>query len=361
MTSSLFFTDCEGPLTTNDNAFELASKFIPHGDYVFTILSRYDDVLADIIQTPNYQAGSTLKFIAPFLKANNVSNLMLQTYSSNHLSLLQGTKPMLSFTQQLLPSYIVSTSYQQYLQALCATVGFDPTHVFATALNLDAFSIPMEEVKRLQHLEAEIAAFPLIEIPENARSLEDLSPSTQTVIQRLTQIFWGELPLMISGRLLQSIILVGGAEKAQKVTIVTSQRRSQLANVMYVGDSITDAHALQLVQEHGGLSVAFNGNRYALKHANLAILAENNFILAVIASLFCQYGTAYILDLVGENRLTNLDTPDLAAALITEYKKNYTSQEPRVEALSSDNLSSLSDESTEFRQRVRGEAIGQLG
>lgn len=361
MTSSLFFTDCEGPLTTNDNAFELASTFIPQGDHIFTTLSRYDDVLVDIIQTPNYQAGSTLKFIAPFLKAYNVSNQMIQTYSSNHLILIQGTKPLLSFTQQLLPSYIVSTSYQQYLQALCTSIGFDSTHVFATTLDLDAFSIPMKEVKQLQQLRGEIAAFSSIEIPENAESLEDFAPSTQRIIHRLNQIFWIQLPSMISGQLLQSITLIGGIEKAQKVNAVTSQLKSQLANVMYVGDSITDAQALRLVREHGGLSVAFNGNRYALEQANLAIIAENNFILALIAFLFCQYGTAYVLNLVQEDRLTNLDQTDLESTLITDYRRNYASQVPRIAVISLDNFSSLNTESTELRRRVRGAVIGQLG
>jgi energy-converting hydrogenase A subunit R len=130
---------------------------------------------------------------------------------------------------------------------------------------------------------------------------------------------------------------------------------------MYVGDSITDAQALRLVHKHGGLSIAFNGNRYALEHANLAVLADNNFILAVIAFLFCQHGTSYVLDCVQENRLTNLDNIDLESALVTEYRNNYTLQKPRIEVLSPDNFFSLSQESTEFRRRVRGEAIGQLG
>jgi energy-converting hydrogenase A subunit R len=361
LTLSLFFTDCEGPLTTNDNAFELASTFIPQGDHIFTTLSRYDDVLADIIKTPNYQAGSTLKFIAPFLKAYNVSNQMIHTYSSNHLILIQGTKPMLAFTQQLLPSYIVSTSYQQYLQSLCTSIGFDSTHVFATTLDLDAFSIPLKEVKQLQQLRAEIAAFPLIEIPEHAESIDDFSPLTQRMIHRLNHIFRIQLPLMICGQLLQSITPIGGIEKAQKVKAVTSQLKSQLANVMYVGDSITDAQALRLIHEHGGLSVAFNGNRYALEQANLAIIAENNFILAVIAFLFCQHGTSYVLNLVQENRLTNLDRTDLESTLLTDYRRNYASHEPIIAVPSPNNFFFLSKESTEYRRRVRGEAIGQLG
>ena len=43
------YTDCEGPLALNDNAFELCREFLqPHGDPFFTQVSRYDDYLADL-------------------------------------------------------------------------------------------------------------------------------------------------------------------------------------------------------------------------------------------------------------------------------------------------------------------------
>ncbi len=31
----LFVTDCEGPLSLNDNAYEIAKEFIPEGDEFF--------------------------------------------------------------------------------------------------------------------------------------------------------------------------------------------------------------------------------------------------------------------------------------------------------------------------------------
>jgi predicted HAD superfamily phosphohydrolase len=52
--------DCEGPLTLNDNAFELCEAFIPEGDKLFTLVSKYDDYLADIEKRPGYKAGDTL-------------------------------------------------------------------------------------------------------------------------------------------------------------------------------------------------------------------------------------------------------------------------------------------------------------
>ena len=61
-----FITDCEGPLTLNDNAFELANHFIDNGGELFKILSLYDDYLVDEVKKPNYKAGNTLLLILPF-------------------------------------------------------------------------------------------------------------------------------------------------------------------------------------------------------------------------------------------------------------------------------------------------------
>ena len=70
----VFISDCEGPISKTDNAFEVASHFLPRGDYFFSLISRYDDVLSDIVKRPRYMAGYTLTLITPFLKAYGVTN-----------------------------------------------------------------------------------------------------------------------------------------------------------------------------------------------------------------------------------------------------------------------------------------------
>lgn len=69
-----FITDCEGPLTLNDNAFELAVHFIEDGGELFKILSLYDDYLVDIVKKDNYKAGNTLKLVLPFFVCENIKN-----------------------------------------------------------------------------------------------------------------------------------------------------------------------------------------------------------------------------------------------------------------------------------------------
>jgi len=63
--------DLEGPLSPQDNAYELMA-IIPDGRRLFERLSRYDDLLA-LSGRPNYEPGDTLKLILPFLLAHGIN------------------------------------------------------------------------------------------------------------------------------------------------------------------------------------------------------------------------------------------------------------------------------------------------
>jgi len=78
----LIFSDCEGPISKNDNAYELCAAFIPDGDKLFANISKYDDVLADVTHKPGYAAGGTLKLILPFFKAFDVSDKPMEDFSA---------------------------------------------------------------------------------------------------------------------------------------------------------------------------------------------------------------------------------------------------------------------------------------
>ena len=63
--------DLEGPLSPQDNAYELM-KLFPQGDRIFELISRYDDLLT-LEERPNYEPGDTLALIVPFLLYHRMS------------------------------------------------------------------------------------------------------------------------------------------------------------------------------------------------------------------------------------------------------------------------------------------------
>ena len=93
----------EGPITKNDNAFELCATFIDKGSALFKVISRYDDILADVVQRPGYKAGDTLRLILPFLKAYGVTDSSMLDFSRKNI-LMPGARKTMRFVQEFMSS-----------------------------------------------------------------------------------------------------------------------------------------------------------------------------------------------------------------------------------------------------------------
>jgi energy-converting hydrogenase A subunit R len=155
---------------------------------------------------------------------------------------------------------------------------------------------------------------------------------------------------------------VGGSQKAAAIEDAAANLGAQLSDVMYVGDSITDVEAFQLVKANGGLTVSFNGNNYAVRNAEIAVLSDNSIVTAVIADVFCRQGKQVALKLVENWNLPSLESSGVVSLSILDHVFTlYPETLPKVQIITAENMELLAKESSEFRKRVRGEAIGKLG
>jgi energy-converting hydrogenase A subunit R len=127
-----------------------------------------------------------------------------------------------------------------------------------------------------------------------------------------------------------------------------------------VGDSITDVEPFQLVREGGGLTVSFNGNQYAVREAEIAVLSDHAIITSILADIFSRFGRDVPIDLAGDwnpSSLRDYCRPEL----FERFMKLRREISMKVETITSTNRERLTRESVAFRKTVRGEAIGKLG
>lgn len=357
----IFISDCEGPISKNDNAFELAVNFIPNGDALFANISKYDDVLADILQKPGYSAGSTLKLILPFFKAYGLTDKQMDAFSESNIVLIANSRNTLHHVQAIAEAFIVSTSYQHYIKALCKAIEFPYKNTYCTKVSLDKCAITPQEKDKLKKIAQEISQMHLIEIPKTATVIEDFSQSDQVIIQRLEEIFWAEIPKMFVGKFLVDVVTIGGEQKAEAIQDVVKRLGAGLADVIYVGDSITDVEAFKLVRDKGGLTISFNGNNYAVKNAEIAVLSESDLVIAVIADLFCKFGKDVAINAVESWGFPALEYSEVDAALLKQLSGVYPNGLPKVQIVTAQNMELLIKESSEFRKKIRGVAVGRLG
>ena len=357
----VFISDCEGPISKNDNAYEMTVNFVPQGDKIFPLTSIYDDVLNDLVKKQGYSAGGTLKLILPFLKAYGVTDALMSEFSSKNLVLIAGSRDTLEYIGARARAFIVSTSYEHYIRVLCRHLNFPYENTYCTKLSIDKYSLSSQERIQLKEMAHEIARMPMINVPSSASCLKDLSSTNQETVNRLDDIFWNRIAGMSIGRIFSEIKPIGGKQKADAVLDAVGKLGVHVRNVMYVGDSITDVEAFKLVKAKGGLTVSFNGNQHAVRNAEIAVLSENSITTAIIADLFYKVGKFKTLQTL-ENWDRNLLAQSvLDNQLLDRLFKLHPMGLPKVQIVTAKNMNTIVGRSNDFRKKIRGEAIGRLG
>ena len=353
-------TDCEGPIVLNDNALELTIHFIPRGEEFFARLSKYDDYLADILKKPGYRPGSTLIMILPFLKAFGATNKKIGYYSLYHIKLVPGAIGTFKYIRNRMPLFIISTSYSPFALALGEKIGVPPQNIYSTELDIDQYEISTNESMHLKELVKEILSLPPLDIPSHVTSPDYLPPQVMSTIHRLDQIIWQDVMSMACGSVLRDVNPVGGVEKAKAIEDSVKKENSSLSEVMYIGDSITDAEALRLVKANGGVALSFNGNSYAISAAEIACISSNTVVTAVLADVFLREGREGVVNIASNWSPAALRRSEIDKNLLVKFFSQYRREFPLVEVITGAEKDRIIDQSETFRGILRGKA-GKLG
>lgn len=267
-----FITDCEGPLTLNDNAFELSKYFIDDGANLFRTLSLYDDFLADIVKKENYKAGNTLKLILPFFALKNLKNKDLIEFSQNNIYTVPDAKLLLNYLKEAMNIYIVSTSYTQYIEAVSKYMEVPFENTFYTDVDMDSLSLNEDEINKLKDFQDQII-------------------QNQGDYELYDDIFFNQIANMDICEKIKDVEIVGGPGKKFAIDKIIKRDNININGILYIGDSITDVEPLEFAKLNNGVSISFNGNEYPLKVAQIAIVSKSAIATAVIAN---KIGRAHV-------------------------------------------------------------------
>jgi energy-converting hydrogenase A subunit R len=354
-------TDCEGPLALNDNAFDLCREFIqPQGDRFFRQVSRYDDYLVEVVKRPGYKPGDILKLILPFLKAHGLTDKQVEAFSRQNITLVPGAEGAFKFLHSRdFPIFEISTSYRPFAEAVGLRLGFKKERIFSTGLDLDRYSLSAAEAEELKRLQGEIVGAPAIELPSEATEAADLAPVAEAIAV-LDRIFWERLPAMEIGALLQEFNPIGGPEKAKAVTDSLGQTKLSMADMVYVGDSLTDVEAFEAVRAGSGLAISFNGNRAAVNAAEVVVVADSAWPIAMLIAIFQLWGKEGVLEVACPETRDKSRCLVLPEAVIEPIARGLEGRVFNLYDQSAENLEKVVEESQAMRAKLRGETIAAL-
>lgn len=270
----LIFFDLEGPLSPQDNAYEVLS-LAENGRKIFEIISRYDDVLT-LEGRSNYEPGDTLKLIVSFLIYRNISEEDIRKVSSK-AKVVRGARGVISrLRKEGWKVRIISTSYEQHAFNIGRKVGVPREDIACTRLPLNKYS---SELKN--------ADFQMIKELEK-RILNE--KDEQKIVRILDDFFFSRLQKTPLGRVFSEVTVIGGQRKVEAMQRFVESEGADFGEVAAVGDSITDYKMLKKVKESGGLAIVFNGNEFAVPYASVGVASATLRSILPIISAFLKGG-----------------------------------------------------------------------
>jgi energy-converting hydrogenase A subunit R len=364
---SLTFTaafDLEGPLSPQDNAYEVMHLF-KDGPALFEVISKYDDYLA-LQNRHDYEPGDTLKLIIPFLLVNGITEQDIRKVSKR-AKLVSGARELVEWLKDdTWNIHVISTSYEQHAYNIASQLGIDREKVHCTRFPLDSFSEVLgdSEKELIHEIQNEILSFCSNDGNEKSK--------IGKLATQLDEFFFEKVPNTRINAIFDKVTVVGGEHKVR--ALMSAIGRAPAKQTAVIGDSITDYKMLERIRSVGGLSVAFNGNAYALPHANIGMACVDIRPLYLILAEFRAGGVKSAFDLanlwedqcrefVRDPRLipTHAVIPELARFFASTPEDTVFPRLNVLKGKTDEQMQQIAALHAKFRSLVRGQDTASLG
>ncbi len=271
--------DLEGPISTLDFAAEIGSMLSKKHDLnlqnydmasFFFMISTYDDYLIDVpgvkerLKIPEYQPGDTLRLMAPLYVAC-FSEEELNSIAKKNLRILPGCKKLMEILHRNWDIFVISTSYTQFAYHVTRALNIPKDHVYCTEF----------PIKKLKESVSDIEKSAEILVKEIFQKYLDNQKDLDCVINDLNDFFWKDKKSDYV-KIMNNIKVRGGKRKELAVEEISKRTNTPIGEMIALGDSITDIDMLQRLKDESGIAISFNGNRFSIRRANIAVTTTNS-------------------------------------------------------------------------------------
>jgi len=360
--------DLEGPISIIDFAAEIGKLLGEKSEFglqnydmgeFFFMISLYDDYLIDTpgikekLGIPNYQPGDTLRIMAPMYVVC-FSDIELKKLAQNNLGILPGIRELMAILHRDWNIFVISTSYSQFAYQVTSELNIPQDHVYCT-------DFPITELKKSSTNITESVDKLVKEI---FQKYIDNDKNLDPIIEDLNTFFWkGEKNEYL--RVMNEIKVRGGKRKELAVENISERTNIPIKDMIAIGDSITDINMLERLNSEGGIAISFNGNRFSLKYANIAVTTPNG--LGILPIFEHNEEPIEFLKKWDENYRDFKDNPKkISDTFISKVCKNHFIYYDFVPSLvnlrnkNSEQLKEIINNQEDMRKKVRGWA-GNLG
>ncbi|MCK9322456.1 MAG: hypothetical protein RBR05_02245 [Candidatus Methanomethylophilaceae archaeon] len=344
---------CQGFLQMNNSSKGLCERFIKNGDKFYDIISRYDDIIAYVLNRDEGRSGNTARFIAPFLKAFGATDYGMYQYCKESLRIMPEAKRVMKYLTNTLPTFISTSSYEHNVMALCDTLDISINIVDRATVSMDSYDISRSEGRLIREMANQVTN---LKLPRHEYELNvpmTLEADEIHMIEVCDEIFHNKIKDLEINELMRNMKVVGANEKAYSLLDIRKRTMIDLDGTAYIGGAMMDYQSMDLVRDGGGLSMAFNGSEFAVHGCNIAVLSRDCTVAAVLVQEFYNEGIEAVYELVrnwDREKLKNRECPDryLMDAMLAANPHKL----PEVYIVDKDNVKEIAKKSNGYRKKL---------
>jgi predicted HAD superfamily phosphohydrolase len=344
---------CKGFLQCNNSSRDLCRRFVDRGDKLYDMISRYDDVVAYVLNRSEGRSGSTPRFIVPFLKAFGITDYAAMEYCGTALKLMPEAKRVMRHLMDTLPVFVSTSSYEHNVMNICSELDIPRILVDCTDVSFDDQPMTKQEGRMIREMANNITGLRMPRYEYELNVPVQLKQDEIDMVRALDETFNEKFRDLSASNMMRQFKSVGANEKAYFMIDLRKRTNIDFEGTAFIGGDITDIHALDMIKDKSGLAMSFNGCDFAVRKSNIAVISRDCTVAAVLAQEFYNEGIEAVFDLVenwNRETLRKKDFPDpyLMSSMLTSNPKKL----PEVHIIDNDNVDEIAKKSDKYRKEL---------
>lgn len=350
-----FICTCRGFITRNNDLRDLCGRFIDDGKHFFDVLERYDRLTSYVLNREDATSGSHYKWAIPFLKAYGATDAYIHKFLVEDMSMMDNAQRTMRYITNLLPSYMTSSIYEHGLMEVMERLDTRLLETACSNLCIDQCMMGRAESRKLRDIAKTVSR---LKVPKNFYELNvptELMDEDIQIIKTMDDVLGNSVPDAGAMSLMESADVMTSHKKAYRMLDIRRLMAIDLDCTMYIGSASTDFQPMDLVRDAQGLSIAFNGEEFAVRGCNVAVLSDDTTVAAIFAGIFTDKGPQSSVELAenwSREYLRKMDFPDIN--LMETFLKEHPRKLPEVHAVTDSNVDEISKRSDAYRKSLLG-------
>lgn len=349
-----FICPCDEVFITDNYLRGLCDRYIKNGATLYDAIAKYETISSFMLHRSNDKLKNRAGMVIPFLKASGITDHDAYEFAKETVQPMPGSCESIRYLSSLMPTFMFTEGTEHLSMTISDLFGIRSDFISDTKVDFDAIELDRNEAKKIRGFADTIANLKVTKEPVPLDLDGGISREDTDLFYKLDDIFNRSFPELESFGKFTELTTAGSNERSYFLLNTRHNLQIDFDDIAYVGHDAQDSVGMELVKEKDGLSISFNGDNFALKEANIAVMSDNPIVVAVLTAEFYDYGIDSVFDLVENWNKDYLSTRtcsdrNLMDTMLAQCKKKL----PVVKRVTRDNLDELTEESMTYRRKMR--------